>query len=70
MLIMERGIVRFNLPDGSKARLDRVVYVPGLAENLLSLENLHMAGFESVGSKRGYVLRKNGKVVAQGKREG
>ena len=70
MPIMGRGIVQFDLPDGSTARLSRVVYVPGLAENLLSLEALHMAGFESIGSKRGYVLRKNGKVVARGKREG
>ncbi|ODM15243.1 hypothetical protein SI65_09184 [Aspergillus cristatus] len=70
MPIMGRGIVRFDLPNGSTARLGRVVYVPGLAENLLSLEALHMAGFESIGSKGGYVLRKNGKVVAHGKREG
>ncbi|ODM22594.1 hypothetical protein SI65_00183 [Aspergillus cristatus] len=70
MPIMGRGIVRFDLPNGSTARLGRVVYVPGLAENLLSLEALHMAGFESIGSKGGYVLRKNGKVVACGKQEG
>ncbi|BCR87868.1 uncharacterized protein ACHE_40432S [Aspergillus chevalieri] len=70
MPIKGRGIVRFNLPNGMSARLGRVVYVPGLAENLLSLEVLHMAGFQSIGSRKGYVLKKDGKVVAQGKRDG
>lgn len=69
MSIMGRGIVWFNLPNGSKAKLGRVVYVPGLAENLLLLEALHLAGFESIGSKGGYMLRKNGRVVAHRKRE-
>ena len=44
--------------------------MPGLAENLLSLEALHLAGFESRGSVRGYKLMKGGKVVAKGRRIG
>jgi hypothetical protein len=70
MPIEGRGIVKFNLPNGSTVRLGNVIYVPGLAENLLSLEALHMAGFQSQGSERGYELLKDGKVVAKGKRTG
>ena len=55
-----RGIVKFSLPNGSRARLGGVIYVPGLAENLLSLEALHLAGFESRGSMREYELMKGG----------
>ncbi|KAI9035923.1 uncharacterized protein KD926_002639 [Aspergillus affinis] len=65
-----RGIAKIELPNGSTVRLGGVMYVPGLAGNLLSLEALHTADFESRGSKRGYQLRKNGKVVARGKRTG
>lgn len=53
MPIEGRGIVKFSLPNGLKARLGGVIYVPGLAENLLSLEVLHLAGFESRGSYQG-----------------
>ena len=70
MPIEGRGIVKFSLPNGSRARLGGVIYVPGLAENLLSLEALHLAGFESRGSVRGYKLMKGGKVVAKGRRIG
>lgn len=70
MPIEGRGIVKFSLPDGSKVRLGNVIYVPGLAENLLSLEALHIAGFESRRSIRGYTLMKDGKVVAKGRRIG
>lgn len=70
MPIEGRRIVTFSLPNGLKARLGGVIYVPGLAENLLSLEVLHLAGFESRGSIKGYELRKDGKVVAEGKRIG
>ena len=65
MPIQGRGIVRFDLArKGQQARLGGVIYVPGLAENLLSLEALHLAGYESRGSSRGYELSKNGKTVA------
>lgn len=60
MPIRGRGIVR----------LGGVIYVPGLSENLLSLEALHIAGYESRGSPRGHELSKNGKTVAYGKRVG
>lgn len=70
MPIKGRGTVKFSLPDGKQARLDNVIYVPGLAENLLSLEVLHKAGFVSVGSKDGYDILKNGTPVAKGKRTG
>ena len=70
MPIKGRGIVKIRLPNGQEARLERVIYVPGLEENLLSLEALHLAGYESRGSLRGYELLKNGKVVAYGKRLG
>ena len=70
MPIEGRGIVRFNLPNKSTVRLGNVIYVPGLAENLLSLEALHIAGFESRGSVKGYTLLKDGKIVAKGKRIG
>lgn len=70
MPIKGRGIVRFKLPNGMVVRLGNVIYVPGLAENLLSLEALHLAGYETQGSKRGYEIRKDGKIVARGKREG
>ena len=70
MPIKGRGIVKFSLPKGSEVRLGSVIYVPGLEENLLSLEVLHLAGFESRGSIKGYELRKDGKVVAKGKRIG
>ena len=43
------------------------IYMPGLAENLLSLEALHKAGYMSVGSKDGYDILKNGMSVARGK---
>ena len=69
MPIKGKGIVKFNLAKG-QARLGGVIYVPGLAENLLSLEALHLAGYESRGSSRGYELMKNGKTVAFGKRVG
>ena len=67
MPIKGRGIVKMQLPSGQEARLGRVIYMPGLAENLLSLEALHLAGYESRGSLRGYELLKNGEVVAYGK---
>ena len=70
MPIRGRGIVRFDLARGQQARLGGVIYVPGLAENLLSLEVLHLAGFESRGSSRGYELSKDRKTVAFGKRIG
>ena len=70
MPIKGRGIVKIRLLNGQEARLERVIYVPGLVENLLSLEALHLAGYESRGSSRGYELLKNDKVVAYGKRIG
>ncbi|BCR88813.1 uncharacterized protein ACHE_50011A [Aspergillus chevalieri] len=71
MPILGRGTVKFNLPNGSATvRLSNVIYVPGLTENLLSLEALHVAGFESRGSIRGYTLLKDGKIVARGRRIG
>lgn len=70
MPIKGRGTVLIQLPDGSKARLGGVIYVPGLAENLLSLEALHLAGFESRGSIKGYEILHNGVTVAKGKRSG
>lgn len=45
-----------------------VIYVPGLAENLLSLKALHTAGYKSVGSDEGYEILKNRKVMATGQR--
>lgn len=51
MPIRGRGIVRFGLVrKGQQERLGGVIYMPGLAENLLSLEALHLARFESRGS--------------------
>lgn len=47
-----------------------MIYIPGLAENLLSLEALHMAGFETRGSKDGYKILWKGQVKATGKRIG
>ena len=65
-----RGTVKFTLPNGSMVRLSNTIYVPGLAENLLSLEALHVVGFESRGTKWGYTILKDGKVVAKGRRIG
>lgn len=59
-----RGVVKFSLPNGSTAMLGGVIYVLGLAENLLSLEALHLAGLESRGSLKGYEIPKSGRVVA------
>ena len=70
MPIRGRGTVVFDLPNGKRARLGGVIYVPGLAENLLSLEALHLAGLESRGSKEGYEILRDGEVVAKGKRTG
>ena len=70
MPIEGRGIVKFSLLNGSRARLGGVIYVAGLAENLLSLEALHLASFESRSSMRGYKLMKGEKVVAKGRRTG
>ena len=67
MPIKGRGIVKIQLPNGQEVRLGRVIYVPGLEENLLSLEVLHLAGYELRGSLQGYELLKNSKVVAYGK---
>ena len=67
MPIKGRGIVRIQLLNGQEVRLGRVIYVPGLEENLLSLEVLHLAGYELRGSLQGYELLKNSKVVAYGK---
>ena len=64
------SVVKFNLPNGMQARLGGVIYVPGLAENLLSLEALHLAGLESRGSIHRYEILREGKVVAKGKRIG
>ena len=50
MPIKGRGIVKIQLPNGQEVRLGRVIYVPGLEENLLSLEVLHLAGYELRGS--------------------
>lgn len=69
MPIRGRGIVRFEL-NGQTVRLANVIYVPGLAENLLSLEALHIAGYESRGSSKGYELLWKGKVIAKGRRVG
>lgn len=62
------GVVRFHLPNGMQVRLAGVIYVLGLAENLLSLEALHLAGLESRGSISRYKILCKGKVVAEGKR--
>ena len=70
MPIRGRGTVKFDLSNGKRARLGGVIYVPGLAENLLSLEALHLAGLESRGSKEGYEILRDGEVVAKGKRTG
>ena len=70
MPIRGKGIVRFDLARDQQVRLDGVIYVPGLAENLLSLETLHLAGFESRGLLRGYELTKNREIVAYKKRVG
>lgn len=70
MPIRGRGTVVIQLPDGSKARLGAVIYVLGLAENLLSLEALHLAGYESRGSINGYEILRDGMAVAKGKRTG
>ena len=67
MPIKGRGIVKIQLPGSQEARLERVIYVPGLEENLLSLEALHLAGYKSRGSLQGYELLKNSKVMAYGK---
>ena len=67
MPIKGRGIVKIQLLNGQEARLGRVIYVLGLEENLLSLEALHLAGYELRGSLQGYELLKNDKVVAYGK---
>lgn len=50
--------------------MDNIIYVPGLAENLLSLEALYIAGYESRDSIKGYAFLKDGKVVAKGRRIG
>lgn len=68
--IKGRGIVKFSLPNGSTVLLSNAIYVPGLAENLLSLEALHVAGFEPRGSNKGCIILKDGKVVAEGRRIG
>ena len=70
MPIRGKGIVRFDLARDQQVRLDGVIYVPGLAENLLSLETLHLAGFESRGLLRGYELTKNREIFAYKKRVG
>ena len=70
MPIRGRGIVRFDLVRGQQARLGGVIYVLGLAENLLSLEVLHLARFESRGSSREYELTKNREIIAYEKRVG
>lgn len=67
MPIRGRGIVKFILPNGPWVRLGSVIYVPELTENLLSLEALHMTGFESRGSNTGYKFLQKGKMVATGK---
>ena len=46
MPIKGRGIVKIQLLNGQEARLERVIYILGLEENLLSLEVLHLAGYE------------------------
>lgn len=70
MSIKERGIVRIQLPSSQKARLGGTIYVLGLAENLLSLEALHLTGYESRGLLWGYELIRNSKVIAYGKQVG
>ena len=70
MPIRGRGIVRFDLARDQQVRLSGVIYVPGLAENLLSLEVLHLAGYELRGSSQGYKLMKNGKTVTYRKQVG
>ena len=67
MPIKGRGIVRIQLLNGQEVRLGRVIYVLGLAENLLSLEVLHLAGYKLRDSLQGYELLENSKVVAYGK---
>ena len=67
MPIKGRGIVKIQLLNGQEVRLGRVIYILGLEENLLSLEALHLAGYELRGSLQGYELLKNDKVVAYGK---
>ena len=63
--------MRFDLAKkDQQVRLGRVIYVLGLAENLLSLEVLHLARFESRGSSQEYKLSKDGKTVVFGKRIG
>lgn len=51
MPIRGRGIIYFDLVrKGQQIRLSGVIYVPGLAENLLSLKVLHLARYKSRGS--------------------
>lgn len=65
MPIEGRGVVKFSLPKG-EARLGAVFYVPRLVRNILSLDALYLAGFESVGSIYGCVL---GQMVRQLRQE-
>lgn len=70
MPIEGRGVVEFRLPNGKRARLGGVIYVPGLAEKLLSLEALQIARLESRGSEYGHKILRRGAVIAEGKRIG
>ena len=66
--IKGRGIVRFNLVRDQQVSLGGVIYMLGLAENLLSLKALHLARYKLRGSLYRYKLIKNGKTVIYRKR--
>lgn len=70
MPIKGRGIARIQLLSGQDVRLGGVIYMLGLAENLLSLEALHLADYKLKGSSSSYELKKNSKIVTYRKREG
>lgn len=64
-----RGIVSFALK-GVRVRLGEVVYVPRMAENLMSLDLLSDNDFSfTCDSKKNYRIFKKGKLVAKGRRE-
>ncbi|EED15089.1 conserved hypothetical protein [Talaromyces stipitatus ATCC 10500] len=65
--IMGKGIARVPLMDGGVARLNNVLYVPDMEENLLSTQVLYRDGIYNAHEKDGYrFYRKDRKTLATG----
>jgi hypothetical protein len=65
MEYQRRGTVRMTLRNGQTARLDGVLFMLDMSTNLISAHTLLGRGINQELTKNGYLLKRNGRVVAR-----